>query len=116
MQIGIRRRVNAILTDRIGIVGDGGNSGFQAINLAVQFGAARVLLVDFDMRTDFGAHWHAKRVGLGDPSEMNVSSWRRILDAEAPRFGELGVKIINCSPISALTGYPVMSFAEAIRC
>lgn len=106
-----------VLTDEVGIVGDGGNSGFQAINLAVQFGAARILLVGFDMRVDLGVHWHGRHgAGLGDPSEMNVSNWRRILDAAAPRFAELGVEVINCSPISALTGYPVMNFSEAIRC
>ena len=48
-------RENRMLFGETGTVGWGGNSGFQAINLALQFGAARLLLVGFDCRVDKGS-------------------------------------------------------------
>mgnify|MGYP002145968013 CR=1 FL=1 len=44
--------------DEKGTVGCGGNSGFQALNLALQFGCTRIILVGYDMRLDKGLHWH----------------------------------------------------------
>jgi hypothetical protein len=39
-----------------GYVGGGANSGFQALNLVVQWGAKRILLIGYDMRLDLGSH------------------------------------------------------------
>lgn len=94
----------------------GGNGGFQAINLAVQFGASRLLLVGFDMRIDLGVHWHGKHErGMNNPSKTTVEKWRAHLDGQAARLKELGVEVINCSLVSALTAYPKMSLEEALR-
>lgn len=111
------RGCDQILIDHPGILGDGGNSGFQAINLAVQCGAAKIILIGFDMRLDLGLHWHGKHGrGLNNPSERNLARWRRILDASAPRLAELGVSVINCSAVSALEAYPKMRLSEALTC
>src|SRR3954470_8816460 len=37
-----------LIFEPTGKLGSGGNSGFQALNLAVQFGAKRIVLVGFD--------------------------------------------------------------------
>lgn len=113
----IARRRDEVLRDEPGVIGDGGNSGFQAINLAVQFGASKIILVGFDMRIDAGIHWHGRHGrGLNNPTELNVTKWRRVLDAVAPQIASLGVRVINCSPVSALAAYPKMTFLEALQC
>lgn len=86
------------------------------MQLAVQFGAKRLLLVGFDMRVDHGLHWHGRHgAGLNNPNQQNVARWRRVIDAAAPTLQALGVTVINCSPISALENYPKMSLSEALN-
>lgn len=116
-QIHIERRVDRILTSERGVIGDGGNSGFQAINLAVQFGVRAIVLVGFDMRLDLGAHWHGKHPpGLNNPGAENLRRWRASIDAAAPELDRLGVKVFNASPISALEAFPKVSIFEALAC
>jgi len=99
-----------------GSIGSGSNSGFQATNLAVQFGANPIIWVGFDMRVDHGLHWHgAHPDGLNNPREERVERWRRFLDDAAPDFKRLGVRIFNASPISALKNYPKVSLADALQ-
>lgn len=106
-----------ILTGEIGRIGcglrsGGGHSGFHAINLAVQFGAKRIVLVGFDMRIDLGSHWHGAKARRKNASEMQEC--RCALDGCASQFASLGVDVINASPVSALKAYPKMGLMEAI--
>lgn len=95
----------------------GGNSGFQALNLAVQFGAKKVILVGFDMRIDRGVHWHGRHPGhLNNPREANFVKWREAFNESAPTLADMGVTVINASPVSALTAFPILSFEEALEC
>ncbi|WP_458760541.1 hypothetical protein ACSVBT_07040 [Afipia sp. TerB] len=115
-QVNIVRGCNEILTGDVGVVGDGGNSTFQALNLAIQFGARRILMVGVDMRLDRGIHWHGRHgVGLNNPREENIVKWRRVLDGVAGAITKLGVDVVNCSPVSTLTAYPIVDFSEAIH-
>lgn len=105
-----------ILVERKGQIGSGGNSGFQAINLAVQFGATRIVLVGFDMRIDRGIHWHGPHPNhLNNPRATNVERWRRAIDGAAGQLMALGVIVVNASQVSELTGYPKMSLLEAVE-
>lgn len=97
-------------------MGWGGNSGFHALNLAVQFGVSKIILVGFDMSLDHGVHWHGKHVGLNNPTVRNVDRWRRCIDAAAEPIEALGITVVNTSPVSALQNYPKMSLAEALAC
>ncbi|WP_247337504.1 hypothetical protein [Bradyrhizobium sp. 147] len=116
-QVGIAAGRDEILMGEPGILGDGGNSGFQAINLAVQCGARQLILVGFDMRLDLGIHWHGKHGrGLNNPNGANIARWRCIIDGQAPRLAELGVSVVNASAVSALKAYPKMSLTEALQC
>jgi hypothetical protein len=99
-----------------GIIGCGGNSGFQAINLAAQFGASRIVLVGFDMSTAEGEHWHGRHDGgLRNPTRTGIAQWRDRLDAAADDLAAQNVTVINAGRKSALTRYPKMSLQEAIR-
>lgn len=101
-----------MIFDRPGIIGAGGNSGFQAINLAISEGARRIVLVGFDYG---GEHWHGRhQAGLNNPAADLLATWAANLDNQAPRLAEHGVEIINTSPTSALKAFPKLSLEEAI--
>lgn len=96
-------------------IGWGGNSGFGALNIAVQAGATRIILVGYDMTTRFGRHWHQDHPnGMHNPTEGNVDRWRRAIDNAAAQLRPLGIEVFNASPISALRNYPKVTLAEAL--
>lgn len=98
-----------------GRVGWAGNGGFHMLNLVAQMRPRTILLVGFDMRVDRGVHWHGQHpAGMNNPTARNVERWRRCTDAAAPAIAALGVAVRNCTPGSALTAYPFMSFEEAL--
>ncbi len=89
-------------------VRSGGNSGYQAIHVAIHAGATRILLLGFDMR---GTHFF----GLHQPPLRNTTpeTFRRWVG----RFAALrdrGAEIVNCTPGSALTAFPMMDIREAL--
>ena len=90
----------------------GGNSGFQALNLAVLFGSPYIVLVGFDMRVVGGkAHFfgdHPKILHQRDEYESFV----RVFDQAPPPDG---VEIINATPGSAIKCYPMMDLEQAIE-
>jgi hypothetical protein len=92
----------------------GENSGFQAINLAILFGARRLLLVGFDMHNPNG-----KRHFFGNhPKELRNSDPRvfikNFVKAANPVLMPKGVQIINCTPGSALECFPRMALKDAL--
>lgn len=114
-RVGLNKGSDLLELEKIGTVGWGGNSGFHCLNLAVQFECAKVLLVGFDMTVSKGEHWHGRHpAGLNNPTRGNVERWRRAIDGAAKKIEERGVKVINCSPVSALRNYPKMSLVEAL--
>lgn len=84
----------------------GMNSGYQAINLAVHLGAARIVLLGYDLSDapDGRKHWHADHPG------PNASPYPQML-AAFPSLVEplaaIGVTVVNCTPGSALECFPV---------
>lgn len=96
-------RVNEMIRAPIGMVGAGGNSGFQAVNLAVQFGASRILLC-LDYR---GKHWHPDHpISLRNPDGHQLKTWADHLDRQAPLLKSWGVEMINVAKNSALKAFP----------
>ena len=91
----------------------GSNSGFQAVNLALQFGARRVVLVGFDMRLVDGA-----RHFFGDhPAPLrNGGSYTNFIRAFRGAAATLpaNVEIVNATPGSALKCFPMMALKDAI--
>lgn len=105
----------SMLFDRFGQLGAGGNSGFQAVNLAAQAGAARIVLVGFDYSLARGVHWHGKHPpGMNNPSERNMVRWAEDLDRAAPLLASLGVEVLNASPYSSLRAYPVRPLEDCL--
>lgn len=104
------KRVNCPVRDITGVVGAGGNSGFQAVNLAAQFGAGRIVLIGFDFT---GGHWHPDhKRPLRNPSAETLALWRNHMDAAAAVYRAWGVEVVNGSAISALKEFPKVHPAE----
>lgn len=89
----------------------GGNSGYQALNLALLMGAKRVILVGFDMRMVNGQrHFFGKH-----PAKLrNVGNYQHFIAkfAKAARRLPKGVEIINATPGSALNCFPYQRLEE----
>jgi hypothetical protein len=90
----------------------GNNSGFQAVNLAILFGAARIVLVGFDMQAAGKAHF------FGDhPKPLrNPGAFKSFISAFAKAAKQMpaGVEIINATPDSALTCFPRKALDDAL--
>lgn len=108
--------VNEFLFETPGVIGSGGHSGFQAINLAAQFGATGIALVAFDMCAGGGVHWHGKHPSpLRNPDDARFLEWRNTLDAQASKLTARGADVVNCSAISTLTAFPKVTIEQALE-
>ncbi len=97
---------NEFLFDEIGTIGSGGNSSFQALNIAAQAGAKKIILVGVDMTAEHGSHWH------GDHQEplRNTTplAYTRMIAAfidAAPVLKARGIDVVNVSRDSALPAF-----------
>jgi hypothetical protein len=85
----------------------GGNSGYQAINLAYLLGADRIALVGFDMRAGPGGqHWFGEHPTEKLARKLPFKDWRARFAPLASDLRVAGVDVVNCSPGSALTCFP----------
>jgi hypothetical protein len=92
----------------------GSNSGYQALNIAVLAGAKTILLLGFDAREPTGkTHWfgdHPKREPIAAYAE-----YRKAFSAGERAILAAGVKVVNCSPGSAIDSFPKMDLEDALR-
>lgn len=86
----------------------GNNSGYQAINLAVHFGAKRIILLGYDMRGNhcFGHHPDNSR----PPFHLCIERFKTLVGP----LREAGVEVINCTPKSALDAFPIRPLADVL--
>lgn len=91
----------------------GNNSGFQAVNLAILFGADPIVLTGFDMRSvDGKRHFFGNhKAPLRDGSQFAI--WVSKFSRAASVLGGTP-RIINATPGSALRCFPMMSLSEAL--
>lgn len=91
----------------------GWSSGFQALNLATLAGALLALLLGFDARDGQAeSHWHG-----GHPRDMPVMAYeqfRRAFSMAEHDLTAAGVRVINCSPGSAINSFVKLPLAEAL--
>lgn len=112
--IPIKRKHDAFIWDGE-TVGDGGNSGFMALNWIVKRRPPAVILVGFDMRLDNGVHWHGAHTGgLSNPRASNMPRWRNALNRQAEELAKRGIAVYRESAESTLTAYPVLSLRDAL--
>lgn len=86
----------------------GHDSGYQAINLAVLFGATKILLLGYDMRGDhcFGSHRDKSRPNF----PLSLGAYQTLLGP----LQAAGVEVVNCNPASALKAFRFGSLAEEL--
>lgn len=79
----------------------GGNSGYQALNLAMQWGVVDVILCGFTMAAveDTQVHWHMDHTG-NNPVMNQLQEWGRIL-GEMERYAPGKIRIHGKSSVTA---------------
>jgi hypothetical protein len=106
--------VDKILTDQPGVIGGGQNSGFQAANLAIQFGANRIMLIGFDLS---GEHYYGRNdwFKAGNPDKSVFDACIKTWADNADLLRSLGVQVINTNNGSALRCFPKHSIDDAMK-
>jgi hypothetical protein len=95
-------------------IGNGGNSGFQALNLAVQFGAANVILVGMDCHQRGGVHWYGRNTWLNanNPMGTNYARWLRGFASAKKDIDRMGINVINASMESEISSFRKSPLSE----
>lgn len=97
-------------------VRQGRSSGHTAISLAIALGAARIVLLGYDMRlVDGREHHHSEYIGprdLGQYAREFVPAFKG-WNADALK---VGAEILNCTPGSAITEFPFADLDEVLSC
>lgn len=93
----------------------GGNSGYQAMNLAYHFGASQMTLLGYDMQQTGGlSHWHGDH-----PSGLNKSSplsdWVKQFRSLAEDLKLRGVRVWNASRSTALDCFDRVSLDAVLQ-
>lgn len=97
----------------------GGNSGYQALHLAIHFGASRILLLGYDMKMDGKKkHWFGDYPHQRLNTRGNFQQWTNSFALLADEIKKLNppVKVLNCTPGSALTCFPKVKLEDALSC
>jgi hypothetical protein len=96
-------------------VASGGNSGFQAINLAFLMGAREIILLGFDYSTDETGkkHWFGSHPGPLN-KDSNYRDWLRRIKKAAPEIKQSGCRVINCSRVSAIDCFERMDLEDIL--
>lgn len=93
-------------------LGHGLNTGHGALNLAYHLGAARIVLLGYDMRMcrDGRVHWDGRAT---DQAWKYATLFARAFRKIAADLKEVGVSVLNATPRSALEAFPRISLADA---
>jgi len=87
------------------------NSGLRAIELALEMGADRVLLLGYDCDLSRGVHWHGAHRTTKNPTDKQVADWQ----GQFKRLQLGGAQVINCSRQTALRAFPCQDLHEALH-
>lgn len=94
------------------LIAYGGNSGFQAMNLAYVQGATKIILLGFDYKhTENRKHWFDETQYKRQSRVSDYSGWLMRLSVAAKL---IDIPVINCSPDSAIHCFRRMNIAEAL--
>jgi hypothetical protein len=95
----------------------GGNSGFQALQLALLWGAQKIVLIGFD----FCHHGHKRRwhsdypEPLRNPEAGVLKGYATPFATIAPQIAASGVDVVNVSPLSILKCFRKATLEEALK-
>jgi hypothetical protein len=94
---------------------NGGNSGYLALNLAVHYGAARIVLLGYDMGHRKGGkrHFFGNHPGAMD-QQSPFAQFIRAYETAVRPLADLGISVVNCSRSTYLTCFPRAPLADAL--
>lgn len=93
---------------------NGRNSGYAALNLAVHFGAARIILLGYNMSHQSGAHFFGDHpVALGQSAAL-YPGFRKTFGTMVEPLKALGVEVINCTVGTSLNVFPQRPLREVL--
>lgn len=98
----IRSEPGQGLSRKAGVINQGMNSGYQAINIAFLGGARRMLLLGFDCK---GGHWHGDHPAPLS-NRLPHKQWLDRFVRLARDLQSEGITVVNCSPGTALHTFP----------
>lgn len=89
----------------------GHNSGYQAINLAFLFGAARIVLLGYDMQPGPSGEYF---FGASHPDRKRspYKKFRDIFATMVQPLKDAGIEVVNCSRRTALSCFPTRELRE----
>ena len=112
------KRQRAINRDGLGkdLIHLNGNSGFQALNLAFLWGYRRIILLGFDMKAGPRGERH-HHPDHPHPMVINQTfdEWRHKSIKLAADLVAAKCSVINATPDSALTTFPVADWWEVLK-
>ena len=94
----------------------GRNSGYQAINLAVHFGARRIVLLGYDMKAapDGRTHWFGDHADWPTAPAIFANTFLPHFDKLAVELGKAGVEVLNASRETALETFKRVKLEEIL--
>jgi len=98
-----------------GQVVTGRNSGYQALNIAILAGAKTVILLGYDAREpSLGqkSHWFGDHPRIEQVSVF--AEYRKSFSLGEDAIKAAGVRVLNCSPGSAIDSFPKMDLDDAL--
>lgn len=103
--------------DEVGTIGGGGNSGFQSLNLALQWGARRIILIGYDLSMESGFHWYGRNgwAMANNPDERQLGKWAQNFDEKAPTIFKLGADVVNVSEHSRITAFRKGTIEQVLK-
>lgn len=110
----VRSETKPGLNRRVGFVNQGANGGYQAVSLAYQAGATKIVLLGFDMgNAGHRTHWHGDhpRPLLSYPQ---YEAWIRNFGVLAKDLKAMGVEVVNASARTKLDYFPQVRLEEAL--
>ena len=94
----------------------GSHSGWQALNVAVLTGAKTIILLGFDASEPAAGeagHWFGEHA---TPTPIAAyAAYRRAFTVGAVAIRAAGVRVVNCSPGSAINEFERMNILEALQ-
>jgi hypothetical protein len=105
------------LSLRPGRIHTGGNAGYQAIGLAYLWGAARIVLLGYDMqRGPAGESHHHGDHGNGLPNcpAQNLAEWAQRMTQLGIDLRGQGVEVVNSTRRTAVKCFEQMSLEQAL--
>jgi len=92
----------------------GGHAGYQAINVAVHLGAARIILLGYDLQPEEATGRHHYFGDHPDGSHVPYDEWRDIYQTLLKPLARRNITIVNASRATAIVAIPRQPLADVL--